>query len=79
MDPAGAQESSEESNPLLLVNPVVLSLLPALHLALAEPERNLLLGAVDGVGAVADVAADVLRSIGDQHVYRVRDGIELAR
>jgi hypothetical protein len=45
---------------LLLVDPVVLSLLPALDLALVEPESDLLLGGLDGVGAVADVAADVL-------------------
>lgn len=45
---------------LLLVDPVVLSGLPALNLALLEPESNLLLGGLDSVGAVADVAADVL-------------------
>jgi len=44
---------------LLLVNPVVLSALPALDLALLEPESNLLLAVLDAVGAVADVAADV--------------------
>lgn len=35
-------------------------LLPGLELLRLEPESNLLLGGVDGVGAVADVAADVL-------------------
>ena len=45
---------------LLLVHPVVLSRLPGLDLALLEPERDLLLGILDAVAAVADVAADVL-------------------
>ena len=44
---------------LLLVNPVVLSGLPALDLAVLEPESNLLLAVLNGVGAVADVAANV--------------------
>jgi hypothetical protein len=44
----------------LLVDPVELGLLPALDLALLEPESNLLLGVLDAVAAVADVAADVL-------------------
>jgi hypothetical protein len=35
-------------------------LLPALELLRLEPESDLLLGRLDGVGAVADVAADVL-------------------
>jgi hypothetical protein len=37
----------------------VLSALPALDLTLLEPEGDLLLAVLDGVGAVADVAADV--------------------
>lgn len=45
---------------LFLVDPLVLGGLPALDLALVEPESDLLLGRLDGVGAVADVAADVL-------------------
>lgn len=44
----------------LLVDPVELGLLPALDLAILEPQSNLLLGVVDAVAAVADVAADVL-------------------
>jgi hypothetical protein len=44
---------------LFLVNPVVLSALPALDLTLLEPEGNLLLAVLDAVGAVADVAANV--------------------
>jgi len=44
----------------LLVDPVVLSALPALDLLGLEPQSNLLLGRVDGVGAVANVAADIL-------------------
>jgi proteasome assembly chaperone (PAC2) family protein len=46
---------------LFLVDPVVRGLLPGLHLLGLEPESDLLLGGLDGVGAVADVAADVLR------------------
>lgn len=45
---------------LFLVDPVVGGLLPALELLGLEPEGDLLLGGLDGVGAVADVAADVL-------------------
>ena len=37
----------------------MLGALPALDLTLLEPEGNLLLAVLDGVGAVADVAADV--------------------
>ena len=44
---------------LFLVNPVVLSGLPALDLTLLEPESDLLLAVLDAVGAVADVAANV--------------------
>ena len=47
------------SNNLLLVDPVVGGLLPALELLRLEPESDLLLGRLDGVGAVADVAADI--------------------
>jgi hypothetical protein len=43
----------------LLVDPVVLGRLPALDLALLEPESDLLLSVLDRVGAVAHVAADV--------------------
>ncbi len=44
---------------LFLIDPVVLSTLPALDLAVFEPESDLLLGVLDAVGAVADVAADI--------------------
>lgn len=37
----------------------MLSGLPGLDLTLLEPESNLLLGVLDAVGAVADVAADI--------------------
>jgi hypothetical protein len=47
---------------LLLVDPVVLSLLPAVDLLLLEPQVNLLLGGLDSIGAVADIAADILVS-----------------
>lgn len=43
----------------LLVDPVELGSLVADQVALLEPESNLLLGVLDAVGAVADVAADV--------------------
>lgn len=43
----------------LLVDPVELGGLPGEDLTLLEPESNLLLGVLDGVGAVADVAADI--------------------
>ena len=45
---------------LLLIDPVVLSQLILKHLVLAEPQSNLFLRTLDCVGAVADVAADVL-------------------
>lgn len=45
---------------LLLVEPGVLGELVGLELLRLEPEGDLLLGALDAVGAVADVAADVL-------------------
>lgn len=54
------QDSARIARHLFLVDPVVLALLPGLDLALLEPESNLLLGVFDGVGAVADVAADIL-------------------
>jgi len=47
----------------LLVDPVELSRLPALDLALLEPQGNLLLAVLDRVGAVAHVAADVERVV----------------
>lgn len=43
----------------LLVDPVELRALVADNLRVLEPESNLLLGVLDGVGTVADVAADV--------------------
>jgi hypothetical protein len=48
----------ETSN--LLVNPRGSSGLPLEDLGGSEPEVNLLLGVLDGVGTVADVAADIL-------------------
>jgi hypothetical protein len=44
----------------LLVDPIELGGLPGLHLAVLEPESDFLLGILDAVAAVADVAADVL-------------------
>jgi hypothetical protein len=43
----------------LLVDPVVLGRLPGVDLLWLEPKSNLLLCAVNGVRAVADVAADI--------------------
>jgi hypothetical protein len=43
---------------LLLVDPVVLSTLPALNFTFLEPESNLLLGVLDGVRTVAYVTSD---------------------
>lgn len=63
MPPPSKHDSSLSPRPLqdlLLVNPALLSRLPLQDLALVEPECNFLLGAVDGVAAVAHVAADVL-------------------
>lgn len=44
----------------LLVDPVELAVLVANDLTLLEPESDFLLGVLDAVGAVADVAADIL-------------------
>jgi hypothetical protein len=43
----------------LLVDPAGLSGLVADNIAVLEPESDLLLGALDGIGAVADVSADI--------------------
>lgn len=51
---------SRVARPLFLVDPALLSALPAQNLLLGEPEVDLLLGGVDTVAAVADVTADVL-------------------
>jgi hypothetical protein len=52
------QAQVETSN--LLVNPSGLGLGPLEDLGGSEPEGDLLLGVLDGVGTVADVAADIL-------------------
>ena len=44
---------------LFLIDPVVLSRLPALNLLLTEPEGDLLLRRVDSIGAMADIASDI--------------------
>jgi len=51
------QKSWKTNN--LLVNPSGGGLLVDVELGRLEPEGNLLLGALNGVGAVADVAADI--------------------
>lgn len=50
----------DRTSNLFLVDPVVLGLLVGDELLWLEPKSDLLLGALDGVRAVADVAADVL-------------------
>lgn len=60
---------------LLLVNPVVLSGLPALDLAVLEPESNLLLAVLNGVGAVADVAANVEGVVATDGAGRGGEGV----
>lgn len=55
----GFRKASAISHLWLLVDPVELSRLVALDLTLLEPESNLLLGVLDAVGTVADVAANV--------------------
>lgn len=44
----------------LLVDPVMLSALPRHKVVLLEPESDLLLGVLDAIRSVADVAANVL-------------------
>jgi hypothetical protein len=44
---------------LLLVDPRLLGASPGDDLLWLEPKLNLMLGRVDGIGAVADVAADI--------------------
>lgn len=44
----------------LLIHPIELGLLPGLNLVRLEPQSDLLLGILNAVAAVADVAADVL-------------------
>lgn len=51
------QQSPKSS--LVLVDPGLLGGLPGLDLLWLEPESNLLLGVLDRVGAVADVASDI--------------------
>jgi len=45
--------------PLFLVDPVVLGRFPLENLTLLEPESDFLLGILDTVGTVADVASDI--------------------
>jgi len=51
---------ARSSNKKTYVDPVESHLLPRDDLVLLEPEVNLLLGILDRVGAVADVATDIL-------------------
>ena len=50
-------------NHLFLIDPVVLSHLPALDLLLVEPQSDLLLRRLNCVGPVANIAANVLQSV----------------
>ena len=45
---------------LFLIDPVMLSQLVLEYLILAEPQTDLFLRTLDGIGAVADVSANVL-------------------
>lgn len=56
----GAQATVRDDSLRLLVDPVELAVLVGEDLLRLEPEGNLLLGVLDAVGAVADVAADIL-------------------
>ena len=47
----------------LLVDPVKLGRLPADDIALTEPESDLLLGVLNAVGSMADIAADIYRIV----------------
>jgi hypothetical protein len=47
-------------NLCLLVDPVELAVFVLDDLSLGEPQGNLLLGILDAVGAMANVAADIL-------------------
>jgi len=57
--PSGARQAKTPWKSNLLVDPLGSGVLPLEDLGGAEPEGNLLLGALDRVGAVADVAANV--------------------
>lgn len=52
-------KSSGVTHLWLLVDPVVCGGFPGLDLIWLEPEGNLLLGILDAVGTVADVAANI--------------------
>ena len=56
-------QRAEALRVLFLVDPFMLSQLVFKDLLRFEPQSDLLLSTLDGVGAVADVAADVLRNI----------------
>jgi hypothetical protein len=60
-----AQEASGLSD-LLLVDPVVAGLAVADEFVLAKPQSNLLLGVLNRVRTVADVAADILLPVSGQ-------------
>lgn len=45
---------------LFFIDPLMLSQLVLKYLILAEPQGNLFLRTLDGIGAVADVSANVL-------------------
>lgn len=55
--------SPDITNLCLLVDPVELRRLVLLDLTLLEPQGNLLLGVLDAVRAVADVAANIDRVV----------------
>lgn len=56
----GRQDLSSLGGHLFLVDPGVLRLLVGDEILLGEPKGNLLLGVLDRVRTMADVAADIL-------------------
>ena len=54
-----AVDEPEQGADHLLVDPVLLAALPVAELGGLEPESNLLVGGLNGVGAVANVATNL--------------------
>jgi hypothetical protein len=68
------RSTDPETGLRVLVDPVSLAVLPLEDLAGREPEADLLLGALDAVRAVADVAADVLFAVSMSRLRRLVSG-----
>ena len=56
----GCQPAFSRRDSWFLIDPIKLRMLVLNDLALVEPQRDLLLRALDSIGAVADITADVL-------------------